>query len=52
MPRATFTISGEIEEFDRIDNVYRSLKTQGSKLLKNWEITVEAKYSEKEGEKE
>ncbi len=50
--RATFTIVGDIEEFGRIDNLYRALKREGSKMLKNWEITVEASYEEKEGEKE
>ena len=52
MPKATFTISGEIEEFDRLDNLYASLKREGAKLLKNWVITVNADYEEKQGEKE
>ena len=51
MPKATFTITGEIEEFDRLDNLYRSLKREGSKLLKNWKITVAADYEEIQGEK-
>lgn len=52
MPQATFKITGEIDEFDRIDNVYRSLKREGEKLLKNWTLTVTAEYTEKAGEKE
>jgi len=51
MPQATFTIIGEIEEFDRLDNLYRSLKREGSKLLKNWTITVKAEYQEEQGQK-
>ena len=51
MPKAIFTITGEIEEFDRIDNLYRSLKREGEKLLKNWEISLNVEYTEKEGEK-
>ena len=48
MPQAVFTISGEIEAFDRIDNLYNALKSQGSKALKNWEIKVDVSYSEKQ----
>jgi len=51
MPKATFTITGEIEEFERVDNLYRSLKREGEKLLKNWEIKLDVEYEEKEGEK-
>lgn len=52
MTKATFTITGDIERFDRVDNLYRSIKREGSKMLKNWTIEVKAEYSEKEGEKE
>ena len=52
MPKATFTITGEIEEFDRIDNLYRSLKREGAKMLSDWEISVSAEYNEKAGERE
>ncbi len=52
MPKARFVIEGDIDEFDRIDNLYRSLKREGSKMLKNWIIEVTAEYTEKEGEKE
>ena len=46
MPRATYKISGDITEFDRIDNLYRALKREGEKLLKNWTIEVTAEFSE------
>ncbi len=52
MPKATFMITGEIEKFDRVDNLYNSLKREGSKMLKDWTIQVNVEYSEKEGEKE
>jgi len=52
VPIATIKISGEIERFDRIDNVFITLKREGAKLLKNWTIEIEAKYEEKQGEKE
>lgn len=47
---AKFVIEGEIEDFPRIDNLYRSLKREGARLLKNWTITVDAKYIEKQGD--
>jgi len=50
MPRATFTIEGDIAEFDRIDNLYRSIKREGEKGLKNWTITVKADYVETQEE--
>ena len=50
--KATFTITGDIEAFDRIDNLYRAFRREGAKLLKNWEIKIEAEYEEKEGETE
>jgi len=52
MPRTKFTITGDIVDFERIDNLYRTLRREGAKLLKNWEMTMESTYSEKEGEKE
>lgn len=51
MPRAEFKITGEIDEFERVDNLYRVMKREGSKLLTDWLIEMEVKYSEKEGEK-
>ncbi len=46
MPKAIFTMSGEIAAFDRIDDVYKALKREGSKLLLDWEITVTAEFKE------
>ncbi len=51
MPEATFTISGSIEDFTRLDNLYKSLKRESDKLLADWTMNVEVKYSEKKGEK-
>jgi len=51
MPEAQFIINGKIEDFTRLDNLYKSLKREGEKLLTNWTIDVEVKYSEKQGEK-
>jgi len=46
MPRTTFTITGDISDFDRIDNLYKNLKREGNKALTNWEIKVDAFYTE------
>jgi len=51
MPKTTFKITGDIEAFDRIDNFYKSMKREAIKMLKNWEIVVDAEYVEKQGEK-
>ncbi|NVM55331.1 MAG: hypothetical protein HWN66_16610 [Candidatus Helarchaeota archaeon] len=51
MPDATFIIRGSIEDFTRLDNLYKSLKREGDKLLSAWSIDVEVKYTEKKGEK-
>lgn len=48
MPKATFTITGDIEEFDRVDNLYRVMKREGIKMLKNWTITIATTFEEKE----
>lgn len=50
MPKAMFKISGDIEAFDRVDNLYRSLRREGEKGLKDWVIEVNVDYTEKEGE--
>ena len=52
MPQATFNITGEIEDFTRLDNLYRSLIRESDKLLSEWEIKIAVAYSEKQGEKE
>lgn len=51
MPEATIIIRGSIEDFTRLDNLYRSVKREGEKLLSGWTIDIEVKYSEKAGEK-
>ena len=50
MPKAIFIIEGEIEDFTRIDNVYRVFKREGEKLLKKWTLKFDIKYEESEGE--
>jgi len=52
VPIATFKITGEIDRFDRMDNLFNALKREGAKLLKNWTIEVDAKYEESQGEEE
>lgn len=51
MPECTFIIRGKIADFTRLDNLYKSLLRESGKLLENWELNVEVKYTEKEGEK-
>lgn len=51
MPQAVFTISGDIEDFTRLDNLYKSLKREAEKLLSTWEMKVSVTYEEKKGEK-
>lgn len=51
MPESVFIIRGTIEDFTRLDNLYKALKREGEKLLDNWSINVEVKYTEKKGEK-
>lgn len=50
MPEATFIVRGKIADFTRLDNLYKSLKRESDKLLSDWTIDVEVKYSEKKGE--
>jgi len=45
-PIAKFEISGEIDDFTRLDNLYRTMKREGEKLLKNYTIKVSAEYEE------
>ena len=52
MPKASFTISGEIEDFTRVDNIYKTLKREGNKLFKDWVIDFDVKYQEKQGKGE
>ena len=50
MPQAEFKISGEIKDFTRVDNIYRTLKREGEKILENWTIDFNVSYIEKKGE--
>jgi len=51
MPDTTVIIRGTVEDFTRFDNLYKSLKRESEKLLKDWTFDIEVKYTEKEGEK-
>ena len=46
-PEVTVTLTGKISDFGRIDNVYNVLKREGSKLLKDWNMDISVKFSEK-----
>ena len=50
MPECVFTITGDIKDFTRLDNIYKALLRESSKLLTQWAITAQVKYSEKQGE--
>ena len=52
MPEATFTISGNIKDFTRIDNLYNSLKREAGKMMEQWKIEVNVKYTETQSESE
>ena len=41
-------LTGTIEDFARIDNVYTSMKREGSKLLSNWKLEINVSFSESE----
>jgi len=51
VPEAKITISGNIEDFTRLDNVYRSLKREAEKLLSGWKMDIAVSYVETQGEK-
>ncbi|MBA7522559.1 hypothetical protein ES705_14678 [subsurface metagenome] len=50
MPECTFIIRGAIADFTRVDNLYTSMRREAEKLLSEWTIDAEIKYSEKQGE--
>jgi len=52
MPQCIFTITGDIDDFTRLDNIYKALLREGSKLLSNWTLSAKVEYSEKQGEVE
>jgi hypothetical protein len=49
MVNCTFKIKGEIKDFNRIDNVYASLKKQTQQLLEGWEIEIDVNFVERAG---
>lgn len=51
MPESVYIIRGKVHDFTRVDNLYAALKRESDKLLTDWTITVEVKFSEKKGEK-
>ncbi len=52
MPEASFTITGDIKDFTRLDNLYTSLRRETEKLLEGWEIKVQVTYALKQSEPE
>lgn len=50
MPECTFTITGNIKDFTRLDNIYKALKRESVKLLTEWTLSASVKYTEKQGE--
>jgi len=48
-PKATFKIAGDIKDFAQIDNLFKALKREGIKLMKNWIIEVDVTYTEEAG---
>jgi len=48
MPKASFKITGDIDDFSRVDNLHKTMKREGAKLLKNWTIEVLVNYAETE----
>ena len=50
MPECSFVIRGNIVDFTRLDNLYKALIRESDKLLEEWQMDIEVKYSEKQGE--
>jgi len=48
MPKASFKITGDIDDFSRVDNLHSTMKREGKKLLKNWTIEVSVDFKETE----
>lgn len=51
-PDVKVVLTGKISDFARIDNVYTTMKREGSKLLKDWTIDIDVKFSESAAGKE
>lgn len=49
--KALFKITGEIDDFGKMDNLHTVMRREGAKLLKDWKIEIEANYEEVQGEK-
>lgn len=47
-PQVTVSLKGKIKDFTRLDNLYNVMKREGAKLLEEWELEIEVKYSEAE----
>lgn len=45
-PEVQVTIKGNVLDFTRIDNAYKSFRREAEKLLANWQIEVKVEYSE------
>ena len=42
----TITLKGSIADFDRLDNIYRTLKREAPKLLSNYTLEIVMSYKE------
>jgi len=40
------TLKGKIADFDRLDNIYRSIKREAEKLLTDYEFSIDMNYRE------
>ena len=52
MPNCTFKIDGEIQNFSRIEDAFKAIRTQSEKLLNNWKIELNVQYTEAAGKGE
>ena len=52
MPQFTAVISGDIEDFGRVDNAFAAFKREAEKALKKWKVRVDLNYEESQGEGE
>jgi len=47
-PEVIVTLTGKISDFSRVDNVYTTLRREGAKLLKNWDLKIHVEFQESE----
>ena len=52
MPQVKITVTGNIKDFDRLDNVYRTFKRETDQALDDWVLQIDVDYTEKKGEGE